>query len=95
MEACLRLVILRRDGSTARCGSPAVSDAQWADSVDHIAPVSRGGEPWDPRNLRASSRGFNMLACGKLPAPDTPVGELLPGPSAVGLRHGAFVPPPG
>lgn len=46
--SALRRLILARDGYVCQgCGLPG------ADTVDHIIPVSEGGSPRDPANLRS------------------------------------------
>jgi 5-methylcytosine-specific restriction enzyme A len=51
----LRLVILSRDGY--RCTIPLKDGSACprpATQVDHIRPISEGGAPYDPSNLRAA-----------------------------------------
>ena len=47
----LRLEILARDGYRCRsCGRAGRLE------VDHITPISKGGDPWDPGNLQVLCR---------------------------------------
>jgi 5-methylcytosine-specific restriction endonuclease McrA len=44
----VRFIVLQRDGYACHyCGKKA-------SAVDHVVPVSHGGDPLDPANLRAS-----------------------------------------
>lgn len=49
----VRRLVLERDGWTCRyCGRPA-------QTVDHVEPVSRGGDPLDPENCVAACGSCN------------------------------------
>lgn len=51
----LRLEILARDGYRCRsCGKAGRLE------VDHIVPISRRGDPWDPSNLQALCRSCHL-----------------------------------
>lgn len=61
LTADKKRVILERDGRTCRyCGQPA-------NAVDHILPVSQGGDN-DPDNLAAACRTCNSRKNGRTPA---------------------------
>jgi 5-methylcytosine-specific restriction endonuclease McrA len=40
--------------------------SRWAPSVDHVIPLSRGGEPYDESNLRCVHYGCNSSLGAKL-----------------------------
>ena len=51
----LRLEILHRDGYRCRtCGRAGRLE------VDHITPISKGGDPWNPANLQSLCRGCHL-----------------------------------
>jgi hypothetical protein len=54
----LRLAILDRDGHRCQINGPKCK--QHATHVDHIIPVSAGGAPYDPANLRAACAACNV-----------------------------------
>ena len=54
----LRRVILERDRYTCKLNLPGICWGQ-ATSVDHIIPLSAGGAPYDPANLRAACGACN------------------------------------
>jgi 5-methylcytosine-specific restriction enzyme A len=63
-----RQVMLAREPLCRRCGAPAVA-------VDHIQPISAGGDHWDPDNLQSlcirchNAKTRNMDQLGKAEAP--------------------------
>jgi 5-methylcytosine-specific restriction enzyme A len=54
----IRAEVLLRDGN--RCQIKAQGCTQLADEVDHILPVSLGGEWFDIDNLRAACKRCNL-----------------------------------
>ena len=48
----IRKNILQQNPNCARCGQPA-------DTIDHIAPISLGGDPLNPNNLRPMCKSCN------------------------------------
>ena len=62
-----RLVVLARDGNRCYlCGGVATE-------VDHVWPVGRGGEEFDPENLAAACRRCNRRKSDKMPGRSRPV----------------------
>jgi 5-methylcytosine-specific restriction endonuclease McrA len=59
----IRAQVLETAQDCALCGLPLNFDAKpasrWSPSVDHIIPLSLGGDPFDDRNLRATHHGCN------------------------------------
>jgi len=53
----IRRTILDRDGHVCQVRGPRCTGK--ATCVDHIVAASKGGEWWDPANLRASCRWCN------------------------------------
>jgi len=53
----LRPQILRRDSYTCQIRRDGCTHR--ATTVDHIIPISRGGDWWDPANLQAACRWCN------------------------------------
>ena len=53
----VRLAVLERDGWVCQIKLPKCAGK--ADAVDHILPVSAGGHPLHPDNLRACCTGCN------------------------------------
>jgi 5-methylcytosine-specific restriction protein A len=53
----VRLVVLARDGHRCQLNRPGCTGV--ATQVDHIVPISEGGERLDSHNLRASCRHCN------------------------------------
>ena len=50
----VRWWILKRDGWRCRtCG-------KYGNEVDHVTPLHKGGEPWDPANLQCLCRGCHI-----------------------------------
>lgn len=54
----LRPGIFERDGYRCKIAGPKCTTV--ATQVDHIVPMSQGGAPYDPDNLRASCRACNV-----------------------------------
>jgi len=54
----LRPVIFERDGHQCQIRGPKCTTV--ATQVDHIVPMSAGGAPFDPDNLRAACRACNV-----------------------------------
>ena len=64
----LRLEILARDGYRCRtCGRAGRLE------VDHVTPISKGGDPWNPANLQSLCRGCHLdKTRGELARPEHP-----------------------
>lgn len=60
----LRLVVLERD--EWKCRIRATGCTFKATEVDHIVPLSAGGPPYDPANLRASCLHCNRSRGGRV-----------------------------
>lgn len=58
----LRLAVLERDGYTCRIRGPKCTT--YADTVDHVVPVSKGG-PDTEANCRAACRSCHASRTGK------------------------------
>lgn len=58
-----RAAVLAGQPPCSICGGPidytARPRTRWSASVDHIVRLSDGGDPLDPRNLRAAHYGCN------------------------------------
>ncbi len=53
--AYLRRLVLQRDGYRCQqCGKAGRLE------VDHVVPLDRGGDPYDPANLQALCRGCHV-----------------------------------
>ena len=69
----VRILVLNRDGWVCRMVKPdgtqcgVVLHGRNA-TVDHDVPVSRGGAPLDPQNLRAACRHHNSSKQARIPA---------------------------
>lgn len=62
-----RLAVLERDRFICwLCGRVG------ADTADHVVPLSLGGDPLDPANLRAAHRSCNSRRGAALPWPVRP-----------------------
>ena len=59
----LRRVMIPAASLWALCGRPLIHDApprsKWTPTLDHIVPLSRGGDPYDTANLRVVHYGCN------------------------------------
>ena len=53
----VRAEVMERDGGRCACGD-------FAFEVHHIKPLAKGGEPFDPSNLRAICRPCHLEAHG-------------------------------
>ena len=42
-------------------------DHRWGPTIDHIQPISRGGEPYDPHNLALAHRWCNTSKNNQTP----------------------------
>ncbi|NBW15562.1 MAG: HNH endonuclease, partial [Caulobacteraceae bacterium] len=60
----VRAYVLQRDG-----GICWLCKRNGADSVDHVIPLSKGGDPLDPANLRAAHLKCNGRRQAALPQP--------------------------
>lgn len=49
-----RTIVLQRDSHTCQLGLPGCT--RTAEEVDHIIPISQGGNRYDPNNCRAVCR---------------------------------------
>jgi 5-methylcytosine-specific restriction endonuclease McrA len=62
-QTWLRPLVLARDRNCHWCGRPldhtAPPRSRWAPSVDHLVPVSLGGDPLDPTNAVGAHYGCN------------------------------------
>jgi len=67
----IRKQILNRDNYTCQIQTPGCTLK--ATAVDHIIPISKGGPPYDPQNLRACCQHCNNRRNTKpKPAPTLP-----------------------
>ena len=58
------------------CGHPIDRALPWqhpmAAQVDHVVPLSKGGSPEDPANLRAAHRRCNITRGNRMAGPKPP-----------------------
>lgn len=99
-----RRLVLARDGGRCQIqGDGCTGDAS---HVDHVVPLSEGGEPYDPANLRAACRTCNLklnrarqtelAAIGRAALQGRPLPAAPPAPApgrARGPARSMFVPP--
>ena len=61
----LRAQLIARASTCAICGRWLDKDApprtRWRPTVDHIVPLARGGDPYDPGNLRVVHNRCNVI----------------------------------
>lgn len=61
----LRQRVLATEDACGICGRPVDKSVRypdpWSAAVDHVVPVSRGGDPWDRRNLQLAHRVCNQV----------------------------------
>jgi 5-methylcytosine-specific restriction endonuclease McrA len=54
----VRMVVFYRDGGACmKCGKPVPKDGF---HIDHIVPISKGGDEWDLKNLELSCPDCNL-----------------------------------
>ena len=51
----LRRAVLRKAGWRCSCGC-----GRYANEVDHVVPLHRGGDAWSPSNLQALARSCHI-----------------------------------
>ena len=54
----IKAILKARNPFCARCRSLGLGDV-WADDLDHIRPLSRGGKPFDIRNCQLLCRAHH------------------------------------
>lgn len=62
-----RLTVLERDRWTCTIRAPGCTDK--AEHVDHIQPLGKGGDKYDPGNCRAACANCNLTRSTKDPMP--------------------------
>ena len=87
----LRAQLVKQAVTCAICGHALVHNAKprtrWSISIDHIVPIARGGNPFDPSNCRATHFGCNSRRAARIrnfgdhpPPPQRTRGSGTPGP---------------
>lgn len=64
----LRAFVLDRDGWACRVEVDGVPCGAYADTADHVVPLSEGGAQLDPGNVRAACRFHNYSRGAGRPA---------------------------
>jgi len=66
----LRQQLIADATACAICGHPLMHQAKprsrWSPSADHILPLARGGNPFDPANIRITHYGCNARRAARI-----------------------------
>ena len=71
----LRARLIAEGGPCHLCGQPIdyslPSSSPWSFQLDHIVPIARGGDPYDPRNCAPSHRICNARKGKRMPGDES------------------------